>query len=270
MTRRRRAVAGAPDARARVFPESPVAAGRHDADGATRATSPARDSRHGPLARGRHLPWTRTDRAALSPRALSNRPTRGFPCVLIRRRPARHARPIRGGACCRPGHDPGRLRPGSPKLNGMDLSGMPTGDFQLRDTERRLADYRGQAVLLSSASPNARTSFPRSRAPPRSSAGRRRRQLRVLFITVDPGVAPPAKRRGMRAGSAHRDLTQPHRIRNTPCKRSNSSSPWPRSPCARWRCRRRSLPGAGSQPENRRPVGPRHRAASTPPASSCA
>ena len=52
---------------------------------------------------GRHLPGlTRTDRAALSPRALSNRPTRfSMRSLILSRRPA-HA-PIRGGAgCCCP------------------------------------------------------------------------------------------------------------------------------------------------------------------------
>ena len=50
---------------------------------------------------------------------------------------------------------------------------MPTGDFQLRDTEdreRRLADYRGQAVLLFFGFTQCPDVAPRrSRAPPRSS-----------------------------------------------------------------------------------------------------
>ena len=76
---------------------------------------------HGPpLACGRHLPGlTRTDRAALSPRALSNRPTRGFPCVPHpvradrRGTRARYAAAPAAAVRGRP-HDPGRLRPGSP------------------------------------------------------------------------------------------------------------------------------------------------------------
>ena len=189
--------AGAPDARARVL-LNPLSLPADTTPTAQPAQPPLPATvAHGPPLGSRAPPpgLTRTDRAALSPRALSNRPTRGFPCVpsSCPCRPARHARPIRGGAgcCCpRPAHDPGRLRPGSPKLNGMDLSGMPTGDFQLRDTEdreRRLADYRGQCCC-SSASPNARTSAHGAHARHRdqATAGRRRRQLRVLFITVDP------------------------------------------------------------------------------------
>ena len=135
---------------------------------------------HGPPLGSRAPPpgLTRTDRAALSPRALSNRPTRGFPCVPHpvradrRGTRARYAAAPAAAVRGRP-HDPGRLRPGSPKLNGMDLSGMPTGDFQLRDTEdreRRLADYRGQAVLLFFGFTQCPDVCPRrSRAPPRSS-----------------------------------------------------------------------------------------------------
>ena len=79
-----------------------------------------------------------------------------------------------------------------PKLNGMDLSGMPTGDFQLRDTEdreRRLADYRGQAVLLffgftqcPDVCPTALTRATEIKRLLGADAGK----LRVLFITVDP------------------------------------------------------------------------------------
>ena len=81
---------------------------------------------------------------------------------------------------------------GKPKLNGMDLSGMPTGDFQLRDTEdreRRLADYRGQAVLLffgftqcPDVCPTALTRATEIKRLLGADAGK----LRVLFITVDP------------------------------------------------------------------------------------
>lgn len=80
----------------------------------------------------------------------------------------------------------------TPKLNGMDLSGMPTGDFQLRDTEdreRRLADYRGQAVLLffgftqcPDVCPTALTRATEIKRLLGADAGK----LRVLFITVDP------------------------------------------------------------------------------------
>ena len=84
----------------------------------------------------------------------------------------------------------------APKLNGMDLSGMPTGDFQLRDTEdreRRLADYRGQAVLLffgftqcPDVAPPALTRATEIKRLLGADAGK----LRVLFITVDPSATP--------------------------------------------------------------------------------
>ena len=73
---------------------------------------------------------------------------------------------------------------------------MPTGDFQLRDTEdreRRLADYRGQAVLLffgftqcPDVCPTALTRATEIKRLLGADAGK----LRVLFITVDPGATP--------------------------------------------------------------------------------
>ena len=163
---------------------------------------PARDSRPRSAAGlGRHLPGlTRTDRAALSPRALSNRPTRGFPCVpsSCPRRPAARARYAAAPAAAVRGrpHDPGRLRPEALKLNGMDLSGMPTGDFQLRDTEdreRRLADYRGQAVLLFFGFTQCPDVCPTAHARHRdqATAGRRRRQAARAVHHRGPGARHP-------------------------------------------------------------------------------
>lgn len=82
--------------------------------------------------------------------------------------------------------------PDAPKLHGMDLSGMPTGDFQLQDTggqERRLADYRGHPVMLffgftqcPDICPTALTRAIEIKGLLGADAGK----LRVLFITVDP------------------------------------------------------------------------------------
>ena len=106
--------AGAPDARARVL-LNPLSLPADTTPTAQPAQPPLATVAHGPPLGSRAPPpgLTRTDRAALSPRALSNRPTRGFPCVpsSCPRRRARHARPIRRGGAV-PG--PGRLRPGSP------------------------------------------------------------------------------------------------------------------------------------------------------------
>jgi protein SCO1/2 len=82
--------------------------------------------------------------------------------------------------------------PDAPKLNGMDLSGMPDGDFLLEDTEgrqRRLADYRGHPVMLffgftqcPDICPTALTRAVETKGLLGADAAR----LRVLFITVDP------------------------------------------------------------------------------------
>ena len=168
--------AGAPDARARVLPESPVAAGRHDADGATRATSPARDGRPrsaaglpGATSPGLHRPRGPVAARPVEPsdprfsmRSLILSAPTGTRADTRRRRLLLSAAGLMTLAAC------GQ----KPKLNGMDLSGMPTGDFQLRDTEdreRRLADYRGQAVLFFGFTQCPDVCPRRSRAPPRSS-----------------------------------------------------------------------------------------------------
>ena len=109
------------------------------------------------------------------------------------RRPARHARRYAAAPAAAVRGRPHDLAAcGEAKLNGMDLSGMPTGDFQLRDTEdreRRLADYRGQAVLLffgftqcPDVCPTALTRATEIKRLLGADAGK----LRVLFITVDP------------------------------------------------------------------------------------
>ena len=84
----------------------------------------------------------------------------------------------------------------APKLNGMDLSGMPTGDFQLRDTEdreRRLADYRGQAVLLFFGFTQCPDVCPGAHARHRdqATAGRRRRQAARAVHHRGPGARHP-------------------------------------------------------------------------------
>ncbi|KNY04200.1 photosynthetic protein synthase I [Achromobacter piechaudii] len=82
--------------------------------------------------------------------------------------------------------------PAAPKLHGMDLSSMPTGDFQLQDTSgqmRTLADYRGHPVMLffgftqcPDICPTALTRALEIKALLGADADK----LRVLFITVDP------------------------------------------------------------------------------------
>ncbi|MCY1203287.1 hypothetical protein D9M72_147890 [compost metagenome] len=82
--------------------------------------------------------------------------------------------------------------PDAPTLHGMDLSGMPDGDFQLQDTdgrERRLADYRGHPVMLffgftqcPDICPTALTRAVEIKGLLGADAAR----LRILFITVDP------------------------------------------------------------------------------------
>ncbi|MGE8615943.1 MAG: SCO family protein [Achromobacter veterisilvae] len=82
--------------------------------------------------------------------------------------------------------------PDAPPLHGMDLSGMPDGDFQLQDTEgreRRLADYRGHPVMLffgftqcPDICPTALTRAVEIKGLLGADAAR----LRILFITVDP------------------------------------------------------------------------------------
>lgn len=82
--------------------------------------------------------------------------------------------------------------PGAPKLNGIDLSDMPTGDFQLQDTDgqpRRLADYRGRTVMLffgfTQCPDICPTALTRALEIKRL-LGADAAQLQVLFITVDP------------------------------------------------------------------------------------
>lgn len=82
--------------------------------------------------------------------------------------------------------------PDAPKLHGMDLSGMPDGDFQLQDTDgkpRTLADYRGQPVMLffgfTQCPDICPTALTRA-VEIKSLLGSDAAKLRVLFITVDP------------------------------------------------------------------------------------
>ncbi len=82
--------------------------------------------------------------------------------------------------------------PDAPKLHGMDLSGMPDGDFQLQDTDgkpRTLADYRGQPVMLffgfTQCPDICPTALTRA-VEIKSLLGADAAKLRVLFITVDP------------------------------------------------------------------------------------
>lgn len=82
--------------------------------------------------------------------------------------------------------------PEAPKLHGMDLSGMPDGDFQLQDTDgqpRRLADYRGQPVMLffgfTQCPDICPTALTRA-VEIKGLLGADAAKLRVLFITVDP------------------------------------------------------------------------------------
>jgi protein SCO1/2 len=82
--------------------------------------------------------------------------------------------------------------PDAPKLHGMDLSGMPSGDFQLQDTEgreRKLADYAGQPIMLffgfTQCPDICPTALTRA-VEIKSLLGADAKKLRVLFITVDP------------------------------------------------------------------------------------
>ncbi|MFY0480703.1 SCO family protein [Achromobacter marplatensis] len=80
----------------------------------------------------------------------------------------------------------------APKLHGMDLSGMPTGDFQLQDTGgqvRRLADYRGHPVMLFFGFTQCPDICPTALTRAieiKGLLGADADKLRVLFITVDP------------------------------------------------------------------------------------
>ncbi|MFD4841321.1 SCO family protein [Achromobacter sp. NPDC058515] len=82
--------------------------------------------------------------------------------------------------------------PDAPKLIGMDLSDMPTGDFQLQDTdgrERRLADYRGQPVMLFFGFTQCPDICPTALTRAieiKGLLGADAEKLKVLFITVDP------------------------------------------------------------------------------------
>jgi len=82
--------------------------------------------------------------------------------------------------------------PDAPKLHGMDLSGMPTGDFQLQDTGgqlRRLADYRGHPVMLFFGFTQCPDICPTALTRAieiKGLLGADADKLRVLFITVDP------------------------------------------------------------------------------------
>jgi len=83
--------------------------------------------------------------------------------------------------------------PDAPKLNGMDLSSMPTGDFQLQDTDgrqRQLADYRGQTVMLffgfTQCPDICPTALTRALEIKRLLGPEAAKKLRILFITVDP------------------------------------------------------------------------------------
>lgn len=82
--------------------------------------------------------------------------------------------------------------PEAPKLHGMDLSGMPAGDFQLQDTdgrERRLADYRGHPVMLFFGFTQCPDICPTALTRAleiKSLLGADAEKLRILFITVDP------------------------------------------------------------------------------------
>lgn len=87
--------------------------------------------------------------------------------------------------------------PETPKLHGMDLSGMPTGDFQLQDTdgrERRLADYRGHPVMLffgfTQCPDICPTALTRA-VEVKRLLGADADTLRILFITVDPDRDTP-------------------------------------------------------------------------------
>ena len=74
----------------------------------------------------------------------------------------------------------------------MDLSGMPTGDFQLQDTSgqtRRLADYRGHPVMLFFGFTQCPDICPTALTRAieiKGLLGADAEKLKVLFITVDP------------------------------------------------------------------------------------
>lgn len=80
----------------------------------------------------------------------------------------------------------------TPPLHGMDLSGMPTGDFQLQDTDgqtRRLADYQGHPIMLFfgfTQCPDVCPTALTRAVEIKSLLGADADKLRVLFITVDP------------------------------------------------------------------------------------
>ncbi|MGY6272556.1 SCO family protein [Achromobacter denitrificans] len=80
----------------------------------------------------------------------------------------------------------------APILHGMDLSGMPDGDFQLQDTDgqaRRLADYQGHPVMLFFGFTQCPDICPTALARAveiKGLLGADAAKLRVLFITVDP------------------------------------------------------------------------------------
>ncbi|QYJ20575.1 SCO family protein [Achromobacter sp. ES-001] len=82
--------------------------------------------------------------------------------------------------------------PDAPKLLGMDLSGMPTGDFQLQDVNgqsRTLADYRGHPILLFFGFTQCPDICPTALTRAleiKDLLGADADKLRVLFITVDP------------------------------------------------------------------------------------
>ena len=88
--------------------------------------------------------------------------------------------------------------PDAPKLNGMDLSSMPAGDFQLQDTEgrqRRLADYRGKTVMLFFGFTQCPDICPTALTRAleiKNLLGADAAKLQVLFITVDPERDTPA------------------------------------------------------------------------------
>lgn len=82
--------------------------------------------------------------------------------------------------------------PDAPKINGMDLSSMPTGDFQLQDTEgrqRQLADYRGKTVMLFfgfTQCPDVCPTALTRALEIKNLLGADAAKLQVLFISVDP------------------------------------------------------------------------------------
>ena len=83
-------------------------------------------------------------------------------------------------------------KPAAVPFKGIDLTGAQYGrDFRLRDAdgrERTLADFKGQALMVFSASPNAPMSAPAlTRALEiRQLLGPDGQRLAVAFITIDP------------------------------------------------------------------------------------